>query len=173
MIKRFSEPSTGICASSLWLLTGYDVFPLKSEQFDKTVNSLTHSKNLAVDLHLNHGSNKKTMGLRRYEIEDAAEHSPYVDQYWGGQAWLITTAQLATASAMMGDIDAAEDMFLLCLQARNTDGTLPEQFDGTFHNQSKHELWKDWSRVPTPPQYLTWSHAEVLRAYATIYEPNQ
>ena len=172
MIKRFSEPSTGICTSSLWLLTSYDVFPLKSEPFEKTVDSLASSKNLAVELYLNHGSNKKTFGLRRYEIENAAEHTPYVDQYWGGQAWVITTAQLATALAMKGDMDVANDLFLLCLQARNADGTLPEQFDGTFHNQPKHELWKEWSKVPTPPQYLAWSHAEVLRAYAAIYKSN-
>lgn len=172
MIKRFGEPSTGICTSSLWLLTSYDVFPTKSEPFEKTVDSLLQSKTLSVELRLNHGQDKNVLGMRRYEIENGVEHSPYVDQYWGGQAWVITTAQLAIALSMKGDVQSANDMFCLCLQARNADGKLPEQFDGTFLSKPKHDLWKEWSNVETPPLWLAWSHAEVLRAYVAIYRSN-
>lgn len=176
MIKRFEEPAVGTCSSSLWLLTTYGVFSPRSEVFDKTLNSLAWSENLVVELGLKSHAERRACGLRRYEIASwdptfsAGEF--YVDQYWGGQAWIITTAQLATALASRGELERAKDLFRLCLQARDSNGKLPEQFDGTYLDRKKYENWMELTRSKAPPQWLAWSHAEVIRAYMAINTVN-
>ncbi len=172
MMKRFQEPPAGTCSTSLWLLTTYDVFPVKGDIFDRTLDSLRLNKNLAVELDLNHGASGKVRALRRYEVPNGSDPSGgpvHVDTYWGGQAWIITTAQLATCLARRGHVDEASDTLNLCLQARNSEGELPEQFEGTYMGETDHEKWKEWTGTSTPAPWLAWSHAEVLRAYAAIH----
>ena len=188
MIKRFDEAPVGICSTALWLLTSFDVFPPGGDVFDKTLDSLMRNRNLGVQLMSidgasgsgsgSRGSSDSVVALRRYELsppEKPGEGAPprggdgHVDTYWGGQAWIITTAQLATALAMSGDAPQADELLSVCLETRNAEGSLPEQFDGTYHDQAYHQKWREWSRVPTPAPWLAWSHAEVLRAYATIH----
>jgi hypothetical protein len=98
-----------------------------------------------------------------------SETTGHVDTYWGGQAWIITTAQLATAIAMTGDVKRARDILDICLRARDSEGRLPEQFEGTCYDQSYYERWREWSQERAPAPWLSWSHAEVLRAYTAIY----
>ena len=176
MIKRFDEPPVGMCSTSLWLLTTYDVFSPNTEVFRKTVDSLTWSENLTVELGLEKAPTRKALGLRRYEIASwDGSYSPesyYVDEYWGGQAWTITTAQLAIALAMRGDSEHAQNLLNLCLQARSSDGKLPEQFEGTYLDKQKYEKWQQLTQELTPPPWLAWAHAEVLRAYMTIRKIN-
>jgi GH15 family glucan-1,4-alpha-glucosidase len=176
MIKRYEEPPTGNCSSSLWLLTTYDIAPVKSQTFENTINTLTESNYLSVELDLKDNPGRKGRVLRRYEItqndNERGNKSTYVDHYWGGQAWIITTAQLATGFAKRGDLERAQDLFNLCLQARSDDGKLPEQFPGTFYDPSRYAEWKEWSRSNTPAPWLAWSHAEVIRAYTSICNAN-
>jgi GH15 family glucan-1,4-alpha-glucosidase len=172
MIKRFQEPPAGTCSTSLWLLTTYDVFPVKSEIFDKTIDSFRRNKNLAIEIGLHNGTGNKVRALRRYELPNG--HDPnggpsHVDKYWGGQAWIITTAQLATGLARRGELEEASDALNLCLRARNSEGELPEQFEGTYIDLAAHEKWKEWTGTSGPAPWLAWSHAEVLRAFAAIH----
>ena len=176
MIKRFEEPPTGTCSTSLWLLTTYGVFPTNGEVFEKTLNMIAGSRYLSVDLDPKDMRGNKSKGVRRYEVGTGsnghAEFSPFVDHYWGGQAWIITTAQLATGLAMKGDLERAHDLFTSCLQTRNREGTLPEQFDGTYFDASSYAKWKEWSHASAPAPWLAWSHAEVIRAYTVIHKSN-
>lgn len=184
MIKRFAEPPTGICSTSLWLLTSFGAFPPKSEVFEKTLGALLSSRRLCVELPSADGASPGAsarapvhsdgdVALRRYELSPAQAApaslpASHVDTYWGGQAWIITTAQLSTAMAMRGDPDRARSLLSLCLESRDAQGHLPEQFEGTYIDESYHERWKGWSRVGTPAPWLAWSHAEVLRAFAAV-----
>lgn len=176
MIKRFEEPPVGVCSSSLWLFTTYGIFAQGGEIFDKTLDSLEWNGNLTVELGPENLSTKKACGLRRYEIANLnASQSPdayFVDEYWGGQAWIITTAQLSVALAMKGDFENAYNLLNVCLRARSSEGRLPEQFEGTYFDKRKHEKWKELSHALTPPQWLAWSHAEVIRAYIAIRNIN-
>lgn len=171
MIKRFQEPALGICSSSLWLMTTYGVFPSGSDTFSKTIESLAWNENLTVELGLKDIPQEKACGLRRYEIASWGEpysNAYFVDEYWGGQAWIITTAELAIALAMKGDAEHSRSLLQLCIQARNSEGKLPEQFEGTYLNKEKYEKWKLLTRAQAPPQWLAWSHAEVLKAYTAM-----
>lgn len=171
MLKRFEERPLGTCSTALWLLTTYDVFPVGSEIFRKTLDSLRLDDNLAVSIYPDHDEKKEARVLRRYEVpsgDDAFNGRPFVDSYWGGQAWIITTAQLATALAKVGDVERASDTLSLCVESRNSEGELPEEFEGTFNQKSDHEKWKEWTGTLGPPPWLTWSHAEVLRAFVAL-----
>ena len=171
MLKRFEETPLGTCSTSLWLLTTYDVFPVKGEIFRKTLDSLKQNSNLAVRINLDHNEKRTASALRRYEVplgDDVLNSQTYVDSYWGGQAWIITTAQLATALAKLGEIEQASDTLGLCVQSRNSEGELPEQFEGTFFQQSGLEKWIVWTGTGGPPSWLTWSHAEVIRAFVAL-----
>jgi hypothetical protein len=112
---------------------------------------------------------EKRMGRVSAAPATSSERGGHVDTYWGGQAWVITTAQLATAIAMAGDVSRAKDILNACLRTRDSEGRLPEQFEGTYHDKSYHEKWREWSDEPAPAPWLSWSHAEVLRAYTAIY----
>jgi hypothetical protein len=197
MIKRFDESPVGMCASSLWLLTTFDAFSPRGDVFKKTLAALMSNQNLSVELgkrgdasavHTDPdgGADNSAAGsvrrgpvmLRRYELMTTSERPPegaivttdgLVDSYWGGQAWIITTAQLATALAMSGEVVEAKQTLDACLQARDSEGKLPEQFAGTQYSQSYHDKWRVWSQAQTAAPWLAWSHAEVLRAYSTIY----
>ncbi|MBI4257842.1 MAG: hypothetical protein HY619_02710 [Thaumarchaeota archaeon] len=173
MIKRFNEPAVGSCSTSLWLFTTYGVFPIDSDLFRKTLHSLMSNLSLCSESEVNgEGHRPGVKGLRRYAIERGGDTQDngggYMDSYWGGQAWLITTAQLASAHAMLRDMDRAEDLLRVCMQVANSEGMLPEQFDGTYHSRAQYEAWKIREAEPAPAQWLAWSHAEVLRAYARI-----
>jgi hypothetical protein len=188
MIKRFDESPVGVCSTALWLLTSFDAFPPGGNVFDRTLDSLMRNRHLGVELRSidgasggegsGGGGDNTVVALRRYELSQperqadgaaARDGHGHIDTYWGGQAWIITTAQLATALAMRGDVPQATDLLSVCLDARDAEGSLPEQFDGTYHDQAYHEKWREWSHACTPAPRLAWSHAEVLRAYAAIY----
>ena len=74
--------------------------------------------------------------------------------------------------AILGRYDAAETMLKSCLETKDSEGRLPEQFDGTFLDHGQHELWKTNTGESTPPPWLAWSHAEVLKTYVTLREMN-
>lgn len=187
MIKRFEESPVGICSTALWLLTTFEVFPPRRPVFEKTLETLMLNRTLGVELpaidgasgrgssgHANPG--ETVVALRRYELGStdgspgsAPREGRHVDTYWGGQAWVITTAQLATAKAMNGDLSEAKSLLAVCLETRDAEGRIPEQFEGTYHDHSYHERWREWSHTGTPAPWLAWSHAEVLRAFTTIH----
>jgi hypothetical protein len=187
MIKRFDESPVGVCSTALWLLTSFDAFSPGGEVFDKTLDSLMSNRNLGVRLRTidgassgssGGGSSDSVVALRRYELSQpempsegatAREGNGHVDTYWGGQAWIITTAQLATALAMRGDATQAKELLSVCLETRSAEGTLPEQFEGTYHDHAYHEKWREWSKARTPAPWLAWSHAEVMRAFAAVH----
>ena len=176
MLKRFEERPLGTCSTALWLLTTYDVFPAKSEIFCKTLDSLRLSSNLTAKISLDRDEKREARALRRYEVplgENVLNSQTYVDRYWGGQAWIITTAQLATALAKAGDVEQASDTLSLCVQTRNSEGELPEQFEGTFVQESFHEKWREWTGTLAPPPWLAWSQAEVLRAFVALDSASQ
>lgn len=171
MLKRFEQAPLGTCSTALWLLTTYDVFPAKSQIFCKTLDSLRQNSNLAVRINLDHNEKRIASAMRRYEVplgDDTPNRETYVDSYWGGQAWIITTAQLATALAKLGEVEQASDTLGLCVRSRNSEGELPEQLDGTFAQEGGHEKWKEWTGTSGPPPWLTWSHAEVIRAFVAL-----
>lgn len=173
MIKRFRESPRGMCATSLWLLTTYDTFPVNGEVFNRTVDSLRQNSSLSVQLESSRERRNAVRGLRRYELVTGADGQTdemYVDRYWGGQAWIITTAQLATALAMRGDVEEAALLLEACLSVRDSRGRLPEQFDGTYLDRYQYERWRDMSQTTTAPPWLSWSHAEVLRTFVTLQQ---
>jgi GH15 family glucan-1,4-alpha-glucosidase len=175
MIKRFQEPPAGTCSTSLWLLTTYEVFPVGSDVYSKTFESLRSNANLSIAMSLEGKKERKVRALRRYEVPNGYDPSGppmHVDRYWGGQAWLITTAQAATVLARRGEVEEASDALELCVRTRNSEGELPEQFEGTFIDRVAHQKWKDWSGTSSPAPWLSWSHAEVLRAYSAIHNAN-
>lgn len=173
MLKRFEEQPVGRCSTSLWLLTSLAAFPAGGEVFERTLDSLMRDGSLLVSLR---SGERGAVGLRRYEIGEerapgahpARPVSGYVDTYWGGQAWIITTAQLATALAIGGRHSLASDILSACIGARDADGRLPEQIDGTCSDPGFYQRWREWTGATSPAPWLAWSHAEVLRAYTTI-----
>ena len=173
MIKRYREQPRGICTTSLWLLTTYDVFPADGEIFNSVVDKLRNNVYLNAEVDQASAGTVGVRGLRRYELitgTEAVEDTHYIDEYWGGQAWVITTAQLATALAMKGEVEESSRLLEACLSLRDRDGRLPEQFDGTYHDRGQYERWKGMARTPTPAPWLSWSHAEVLRTFVTLQE---
>jgi GH15 family glucan-1,4-alpha-glucosidase len=172
MLKRYYETPTGICSTSLWLLTDYEVFPNDSPMFRNTISEIVRSLYTETATEATGGEVHLTGGLRRYLIPEAGhdQRGFHHDSYWGGQAWMITTAQLSRAMAIQRRYDIAETLLKNCLETRSAEGRLPEQFEGTFLDHRQHELWKTNTGENTAPPWLAWSHAEVLKAYVTLRE---
>lgn len=173
MLKRYKQPASGTCSTSLWLLNDFEVFPDEPSIFKKTVSDVVkvlYSENLKY-------SSKEVKligGLRRYMIpaEDKGIHGFHHDRYWGGQAWVITTAQLSRSMAAIGLNDAAETLLKNCIETRDHEGRLPEQIEGTYLDHRMHEAWMQSTGESSPPPWLAWSHAEVLKAYVTLKQMN-
>lgn len=174
MLKRYHESPIGTCSTSLWLLTDYRVFSNDTPTFRETISEVVKSLYTETTREAPGGGVNLMGGLRRYFIPETPDglHAFHPDGYWGGQAWVITTAQLSRAMAILGRHDAAETLLKNCLETRDPEGRLPEQFDGTFLDHRQHELWKTNTGESTPPPWLAWSHAEVLKTCATLQELN-
>jgi GH15 family glucan-1,4-alpha-glucosidase len=172
MLKRYHESPIGTCSTSLWLLTDYKVFPNDAPMFRKTVSEVVKSLYTETTGDSAEDGVRLVGGLRRYLVPEAGNgvNAFHPDGYWGGQAWLITTAQLSRTMALLGRHDAAETLLKNCLEARDREGRLPEQFDGTFLDLRQHEQWKASTGESTPPPWLAWSHAEALKAWVTLRE---
>ena len=172
MLKRYYETAIGTCSTSLWLLTDYGIFPNDSPIFRNTVSEIVKSLYTETAREAAGGEVHFTGGLRRYLIQEESHgrYGLHYDGYWGGQAWVITTAQLSRAMAIQRRYDAAETLLKNCLETRDAEGRLPEQFEGTFLDQRQHELWKTNTGANTSPPWLAWSHAEVLKTYVTLRE---
>ena len=96
MLKRYHESPIGTCSTSLWLLTDYRVFPNDMPLFRKTVSEVVKSLYTEAMREATGGGVQMMGGLRRYLIPEDRHglHTFHPDGYWGGQAWVITTAQL-------------------------------------------------------------------------------
>ena len=173
MLKRYHERPVGLCSTSLWLFNDFGVFPAASDVFRNTISDIV--KSLYVESAFSKsGASHITGGLRRYVIPDLSNGTSapgfYADGYWGGQAWIITTAQLSRCMAALGEHDAAETLLKNCIETRDSEGKIPEQINGTFIDSRQHENWKVMSGENYPPPWLAWSHAEVLKAYVALFD---
>ncbi len=143
-VKRY-----GTCASSLLLLSRFDIFRQKSSVKDHIFNSV--SRKLSPD----------GIGLYRYVIEETGEK----DTYFGGNLWYITTYWRANYLVNRRKLSGIEDILNWY-----DDFPLGEQINDTKYiiSMEKYNGWKEKSMkenngVPGPAKPLTWSMIE--RAY--------